>query len=150
MVVRLRQALAEAHAAKRFVINSQAEFPPPHAREGPGLGDNFPPPLAGEGPGPPAHASRAERAMRAFEASGGGAVVVYVVPVGDTCKEVADGLVVRTVPRDSLAIARGPWVFERDALSSALAMVVGRESEIDSLLALCELTRLQVRVLPSS
>jgi hypothetical protein len=28
--------------------------------------------LAGEGPGPPAHASRAERAMRAFEAFGGG------------------------------------------------------------------------------
>jgi hypothetical protein len=129
--VRLQQALAEAPAAKRFVINSQAELPPLLAEGGPGLGDNFPPPLAGEG-------------------QGGGFVIVYVAPIADTCKEVADGLVVRTVPRDSLAIALGPWVFERDALSRALLIVAGRESEIDSLPALCERARLHVRVLPRS
>jgi 2-C-methyl-D-erythritol 4-phosphate cytidylyltransferase len=87
--------------------------------------------------------------MRAIEASGEGAAV-FAVPLADTCKEVADGLVVRTVPRDSLAVALGPWVFERDALSRALAVVAGRASEIDSLLELCELTHLQVRVLPPS
>jgi 2-C-methyl-D-erythritol 4-phosphate cytidylyltransferase len=113
--VRLRQALAEAPAAKRLVIKSQADLPAPFAGE-----------------------------------AGGGLVAVYGAPVADTCKEVADGLVVRTVPRDSVAIALGPWVFERDAMSSALLMVAGRESEIDSLLTLCELARLQVRVLPLS
>lgn len=114
MVAHLHQALAEAPAAKRFVIKSQGGFPSPRVGEG------------------------------------GGPVVAYAVPVADTCKEVTGGLVVRTVPRDSLWIALGPWVFERDALSRALSIVAGRASEIDSLLALCEMTRLQVRVLPRS
>jgi len=59
-----------------------------------------------------------------------------------------DGLVVRTVPRDSLLVAVGPWIFSRDALSSALSMVAGREAEIDALVALCQLARVPVRVLP--
>jgi 2-C-methyl-D-erythritol 4-phosphate cytidylyltransferase len=75
-------------------------------------------------------------------------VSVYGVPVRDTCKEVVDGLVRRTVPRESLVVARGPWVFSRQALAEALSAVAGREAEIPDLIGFCETTRVRVRVLP--
>ena len=106
-------ATTHASRAKRLVINSQADFPPP---------------LAGEG-------------------QGGGDISVVAMPVADTCKEVADGLVIRTVPRDSLVIAVGPWSFSREALARALATVAGRESQVDSLVALCEISGVRVRVI---
>jgi 2-C-methyl-D-erythritol 4-phosphate cytidylyltransferase len=76
-------------------------------------------------------------------------VSLYAVPVRDTCKEVVDGLVRRTVPRESLVVARGPWVFTRQALADALSAVAGREAGIPNLIGFCEAAHVRVRVLPA-
>lgn len=78
----------------------------------------------------------------------GADVTVVAVPVSDTCKEVVDGLVRVTIPRESLVVARGPWVFNRDALADALDRVAGRETQIHDMTGLCEAARVRVRVLP--
>jgi 2-C-methyl-D-erythritol 4-phosphate cytidylyltransferase len=75
-------------------------------------------------------------------------VGVFTVPMSDTVKEVVDGLVRRTVARDSLIMARGPWIFTRQALADALAAVAGREGEIPDMIGFCEAARIRVRVLP--
>lgn len=49
-----------------------------------------------------------------------GPIVVRGQPVVETCKEVADGLVRRTVPRENLVILTGPWLVSRAALTQAL------------------------------
>ncbi len=96
---------------------------------------NFPPPLAGEGQG------------GGVEAQGGGDdVAVVAAPVADTCKEVVDGLVRRTIPRDTLVDARGPWTFRREVLIQALDRL-GTDAAISSLIDLCQAARLRVRVL---
>jgi 2-C-methyl-D-erythritol 4-phosphate cytidylyltransferase len=77
-------------------------------------------------------------------------VSVYGLPVSDTCKEVIDGLVHATVPREKLIVARGPWVFTREALVEALGRVAGREAEMADLIGFCEAARLRVRVLPGA
>lgn len=46
---------------------------------------------------------------------------ITAIPVTDTIKEVADGAVVRTVPRDALRAAQTPQAFRRDALAEAMA-----------------------------
>ena len=74
-------------------------------------------------------------------------ISVVAVPMSDTCKEVIDGVVRRTVPRDSLVTISGPWVFTREALTDGLARVEGRERDITELVAFCETARLKVRVL---
>ena len=73
-------------------------------------------------------------------------VTVVAVPVTDTCKEVIDGLVRRTIPRDTLVDARGPWTFQRDALMLALDRI-GAGAEISNMIELCQAARLRVRVL---
>jgi 2-C-methyl-D-erythritol 4-phosphate cytidylyltransferase len=78
----------------------------------------------------------------------GAPVTVVGVPVSDTCKEVVDGLVRATIPRESLVLARGPWVFTREGLTDALERVSGREGEIRDMTGLCEAARVRVRVLP--
>jgi 2-C-methyl-D-erythritol 4-phosphate cytidylyltransferase len=78
----------------------------------------------------------------------GASVTVIGVPVSDTCKEVVDGLVRATVPRESLMVARGPWVFTRDALADTLQRVAGRDAGIRDMTGLCEAARVRVRVLP--
>jgi 2-C-methyl-D-erythritol 4-phosphate cytidylyltransferase len=115
-VSRLRQALDAAPNATRFVVN-------------------FAPPLAGEG-----------QAGRLGGQGGGYDVSVVAVPVTDTCKEVVDGLVRRTIPRDTLVEARGPWTFRRETLVEALDRV-GTGAGISNLIELCRAARLQVRVL---
>jgi len=77
---------------------------------------------------------------------GGYDVSVVALPVTDTCKEVVDGLVRRTIPRDTLVDARGPWIFRRDALMLALDRV-GTAAQISNLIELCQAARLRVRVL---
>ena len=72
-------------------------------------------------------------------------VTVVAFPVIDTCKEVIDGLVRRTIPRDTLVDARGPWVFQREALRHALDRV-GTGADISNLIELCLAARLRVRV----
>jgi 2-C-methyl-D-erythritol 4-phosphate cytidylyltransferase len=72
-------------------------------------------------------------------------VTVVALPITDTCKEVVDGLVRRTIPRDTLVDARGPWTFGREALMQALDRV-GTGSDISNLIELCRAARLRVRV----
>jgi len=83
----------------------------------------------------------------AGEGQGGGyEVTVVAAPVTDTCKEVVGGLVRRTIPRDTLVDARGPWGFQREALIQALDRV-GTGADISNLIELCQAARLRVRVL---
>jgi 2-C-methyl-D-erythritol 4-phosphate cytidylyltransferase len=81
-----------------------------------------------------------------LSASAGYAVTVLGVTSADTCKEVVDGLVQRTVPRETVVDLRGPWVFTRAAIAGALARIRGREGEIHDLLALCKAAGLRVHV----
>ena len=76
----------------------------------------------------------------------GADITVVAVPVTDTCKEVVDGLVRRTIPRDTLVDARGPWAFQHEALVQALDRV-GTGADISNLIELCRAARLRVRVL---
>jgi 2-C-methyl-D-erythritol 4-phosphate cytidylyltransferase len=76
----------------------------------------------------------------------GASVTVVAVPVTDTCKEAVDGLVRRTIPRDTLVDARGPWAFQREALTQALDRV-GTGADISNLIELCRAARLRARVL---
>jgi hypothetical protein len=122
-VSRLRQALDAAPNATRFVLN----FSPALAREGQGGSINFPSPSGG-GQG------------------GGYDVTVIAVPVTDTCKEVVDGIVRRTIPRDALVDAHGPWTFRREALTQALDRV-GSGAQVSNLVELCHAARLRVRML---
>jgi 2-C-methyl-D-erythritol 4-phosphate cytidylyltransferase len=78
-----------------------------------------------------------------------GEVGVVVVPVTDTVKEVVDGRVRRTVPRDTLVQVVGPWVFRRESLADALTRVVGREAQIAGMIEFCEAAGVRVRVLPA-
>jgi len=78
----------------------------------------------------------------------GADVTVVAVPVTDTCKEVVDGLVRRTIPRDTLVDARGPWAFRREALVQALDRL-GTGADISNLIELCRAARLRVRALIS-
>lgn len=73
---------------------------------------------------------------------------MIAVPMNDTCKEVVDGMVRRTVPRDMIAEARGPWFFARDELVTALEQAIGQEQRITDMVALCRIANLRVRVLP--
>jgi 2-C-methyl-D-erythritol 4-phosphate cytidylyltransferase len=73
-------------------------------------------------------------------------VSVVAAPVTDTCKEVVDGFVRRTIPRDTLVDARGPWTFRRETLMQVLDRV-GTGTEISNLIELCRAARLKVRVL---
>jgi 2-C-methyl-D-erythritol 4-phosphate cytidylyltransferase len=68
--------------------------------------------------------------------------------MSDTCKELVDGLVRRTIPRETLAVLRGPWIFTRQALADALGTVGGREAEIPDLIRFCEVAGVRIRVLP--
>jgi len=52
-------------------------------------------------------------------------VIAVGLPVSDTCKEVVNGLVRRTVPRETLVDLTGPWLFTRDALCGALDRLPG-------------------------
>jgi 2-C-methyl-D-erythritol 4-phosphate cytidylyltransferase len=47
--------------------------------------------------------------------------VIPVLPVPDTVKRVAEGVVVETVPREGLALAQTPQGFRREALQAAHA-----------------------------
>jgi 2-C-methyl-D-erythritol 4-phosphate cytidylyltransferase len=102
--------------ASRYLLN---DVPPP-------LAAVFPPPHAGEGQG--------------------GGISVMATQVTDTCKEVSNGVVRRTVPRDSLVMITGPWMFSRAALTEGLARIEGREDGISGLVDFSEAAGLKVQV----
>jgi 2-C-methyl-D-erythritol 4-phosphate cytidylyltransferase len=61
----------------------------------------------------------------AFMMDSDAAVNVAGLPVSDTCKEVVEGFVRRTVPRENLVTLAGPWLVSRDALTGALDRLAG-------------------------
>jgi 2-C-methyl-D-erythritol 4-phosphate cytidylyltransferase len=69
--------------------------------------------------------------------------------MSDTVKEVVEGRVRRTVPRETLVEVTGPWVFDRGALADALARLAGRETELSDMIALCQAAHVRIRVLPT-
>ena len=73
---------------------------------------------------------------------------VVAIPMSDTVKEVVDGRVRRTVPRETLVQVIGPWVFDRKALVDAMTRVAGAETAITDMVGLCEAAHVRVRVLP--
>jgi 2-C-methyl-D-erythritol 4-phosphate cytidylyltransferase len=82
------------------------------------------------------------------EGQGGGLdISVVAVAVRDTCKEVIDGMIRRTVARDTLNELVGPWQMTREALAQAVRNAAGHESDITDLVGLTEATGLRVRVL---
>ncbi len=69
------------------------------------------------------------------------------LPISDTVKEVVEGRVRRTVPRETLVQVIGPWVFDRELLAGALTRVAGVERQITDMIGLCEAAHVRVRVL---
>ncbi|HVS04927.1 MAG TPA: 2-C-methyl-D-erythritol 4-phosphate cytidylyltransferase [Candidatus Dormibacteraeota bacterium] len=74
---------------------------------------------------------------------------VYTIPMSDTVKDVVDGMVRRTVPRETLVQVIGPWVFDREALVDAMTRMAGAETSITDMMGLCEAAHVRVRVLPA-
>ena len=77
----------------------------------------------------------------------GDAAGVVAVPMSDTVKEVVDGRVRRTVPRETLVQVIGPWLFDREVLADALSRVVGREAQVADMIEFCEAAHVRVKVL---
>ena len=77
----------------------------------------------------------------------GDVVGVVTVPMSDTVKEVVDGRVRRTVPRETLVQVIGPWIFDREALADALSRVAAGDAQITDMIGVCQATRVRVRVL---
>ncbi len=77
-----------------------------------------------------------------------GEVGVVTLPMSDTIKEVVEGRVRRTIPRETAVQVIGPWVFDRAALADALTRLAGGETEITDMIGLCQAARIRVRVLP--
>jgi 2-C-methyl-D-erythritol 4-phosphate cytidylyltransferase len=72
-------------------------------------------------------------------------VIAVGLPVSDTCKEVVNGLVRRTVPRETLVDLTGPWLFTRDALCGALDRLAD-DAVVADPLQLCRAAGLPIRV----
>ena len=79
----------------------------------------------------------------------GEAVGVVAIPMSDTVKEVVDGRVRRTVPRETLVQVIGPWVLDRETLVDAMTRVAGAETAITDMIGFCEAAHVRVRVLPA-
>jgi 2-C-methyl-D-erythritol 4-phosphate cytidylyltransferase len=80
-------------------------------------------------------------------AAGAGEITVVGVPVSDTIKEVRDGLVRRTIPRETLADLRGPWLVNRDQLLATIARAQRERRVPASVVDLCRNAGLTVRVI---
>ena len=74
---------------------------------------------------------------------------VVTLPMSDTVKEVVNGRVRRTVPREGLVQVIGPWVFDREALVEALSHVAGSEARITDMAGLSDVAQMRVRALPA-
>lgn len=73
-------------------------------------------------------------------------VVVAAVPVKNTYKRVVDGRVVETLPRQSLFLLQGPWLFERAVLDDAVGQARHFQWSIADELALCQRMLLPIHV----
>jgi 2-C-methyl-D-erythritol 4-phosphate cytidylyltransferase len=66
--------------------------------------------------------------------------------VQDTCKVVIDGRVRHTVPRDGLVELRGPWIFTREAMKSAVDSGSQSFLKVETFADLCRVGKLRIRV----
>jgi 2-C-methyl-D-erythritol 4-phosphate cytidylyltransferase len=71
---------------------------------------------------------------------------IAAVPVTDTIKRVAAGLVLETVPRDDLWAAQTPQVFRRSLLLDAFARPLARTATFTDEAGLCEALGLPVAI----
>ncbi len=71
-------------------------------------------------------------------------------PIADTLKRVEEGVIVQTVPRESLWAAQTPQAFRLDVLRRAFAEASERGLEVTDEAALLEALGLVVTVVPSS
>lgn len=53
-----------------------------------------------------------------------GTATVAATPVVSSVKRVLDGLIVETMPRDTLHVVQSPWVFDRETLEAALRLAL--------------------------
>jgi len=83
----------------------------------------------------------------ALAESAGAAAAVGGEPVTNTYKEVGGGRVRRTVAREQLVQLRGPWLFERRALSRALDGARRRGWSDGTEVAMCQNAGIPVRLL---
>jgi 2-C-methyl-D-erythritol 4-phosphate cytidylyltransferase len=67
--------------------------------------------------------------------------------VTDTYKEVAGRRIIRTVPREGLVDAHGPWLFERRTLERAIGIVQRSGAACTGAVDLCRIAGLPVRLL---
>ena len=118
LIDRLRQALTDAPDARRFLITSSVSLP--------------------------LQATETASTSTGQWLQEGVPVTVAALAVTDTCKEVVGGVVRKTVPRDQLADARGPWSFDRSALAEALGHV--NRATIETMLELCRAAGIRARV----
>jgi 2-C-methyl-D-erythritol 4-phosphate cytidylyltransferase len=80
----------------------------------------------------------------------GASIGVVTLPMSDTVKEVVDGRVRATVPREALVQVTGPWVCAREMLVEALGRIAGNEARITDMIGLCERAQIRVRALPAT
>jgi 2-C-methyl-D-erythritol 4-phosphate cytidylyltransferase len=66
--------------------------------------------------------------LPAFMGDSDAPVNVVGLAVSDTCKEVVDGLVRRTVPRENLVTLTGPWLVSAEALKAALDRIASGQA----------------------
>jgi 2-C-methyl-D-erythritol 4-phosphate cytidylyltransferase len=78
---------------------------------------------------------------------GEGRVGVLTLSMSDTVKEVVDGKVRRTVPRETVVQVIGPWVFDREALVDVLAAVASAGTPLTDMIGVCEAGHVRVRAL---
>lgn len=95
------------------------------------------------------HPLPAERIPALVLAAGDAPAGVPAIAVSDTIKEARDGVVVRTVPRETLAELRAPWIFRRDVLEGAIARAREHGWRCAGALDLCRSAGIPVRILPA-
>ncbi len=72
------------------------------------------------------------------------------VPVKNTYKEILNGRVRRTLPREELFQLQGTWIFDRSALEQALAEARRRRFTDPDERALCQRSRISIRLVEGS
>ncbi len=88
----------------------------------------------------------AARLWGVLEAGRIGPVTVAAVPVKNTYKRVVDSRVAETVPRQSLFLLQGPWLFDRAVLADAVGQARHFQWSVADELSLCQRMQLPIRV----
>ncbi len=73
-------------------------------------------------------------------------VMAAAVPVKNTYKRVVDSRVVETVPRHTLVLMQGPWLFDRAVLDEAVRQARRFQWSIADELSLCQKVQLSIHL----